>query len=161
MTPTLSDLRRLLEGGLIRGGPAIDRPPERTVEALAAASLPRSIWRESEKNSTLIGTRRVVMGWYRTCALDLTDSGTACALLIALALFLGLDPGVGALGVMWYPSAEGWCLGFLGSDRCYKSAVFHGMIGLDRFQDWHYAPPLPMSPTPSARWPSRSRMVWP
>jgi len=135
---TLADLRRLLEGGLERGGPAIDREPEdnRSVRGLAAVYLGDDI-ASMLCADPVVGEARWAVAPRRNHAL-----------LVALALHLGLDPGEGTLGVMWYPSAEGWCLGFLGSDHCYKSAVFHGILGLDRFQDWHYAPTVAAEPNP-------------
>ena len=110
MTPTLSDLRRLLEGGLIRGGPAIDRLPERTVEALAAASLPRSLSAMDGGLALHYHAVHMLLWWSGDERLALTDPGTAHALLVALALYLGLDSGVGALDVRWKRLPWGWMI---------------------------------------------------
>lgn len=111
---TLRDLRRALEQALTHtSNPAILRLPEseQTIEGLARAYLPRTIWRawgsdESEDYPTLhdvnnAGSNRMGEEWASRRVLDLSDPGTAHAVLVVLALALGLDPGVGGLGVMW------------------------------------------------------------
>ena len=110
MIPTLSDLRRLLEGALERGGPAIDRLPERTVEALAAAYLPRSLSASDGERALHYHAVHMLLRWSGDERLDLTDPGTTRTILVALALHLGLDPGVGALGVAWCPVDDGYQL---------------------------------------------------
>lgn len=80
---TLADLRALLERALTHAeNPAIVRLTDRTVEGLARAYLPR--WLPWVKESRE------------------TDPGTAHALLVALALALGLDPGVGGVACAWF-----------------------------------------------------------
>lgn len=106
--PILSDLRRALDQALTHtSNAAILRLPEseRTVEGLARAYLPRTIYLlavdgQSYRGATLPG---LLQRWEIIAPppLDLTDPGTAHALLVALALALGLDPGVGGIGVMW------------------------------------------------------------
>lgn len=62
--------------------------------------------------------------------LDLTDSGTAHALLVALALAHGLDPGVGGSGVLWHHS----------QDTAWNIVVSDcGKLRLLRFGDVHIA----------------------
>jgi len=116
MSVTLADLRRLLEGALKHtDAPAILRLPEaeRTVEGVARAYLLRVLWlaRESADNGYTGGvwTDRMPMlarspsiGAMR---LDLHDSGTAHALVVAHALYLGIDPGENGIGVMWVRDA--------------------------------------------------------
>jgi len=89
----LSDLRRLLEGGLTRGGPAIGREPEdnRSVRGLTAVYLGNDI-------ASMLGADPVV-GEARWAVAPRRNH----ALLVALALYLGLDPGEGALEVSWFP----------------------------------------------------------
>jgi hypothetical protein len=109
MTTPLADLRRLLDGAPTRGGPAIDRLPDRAVEAMAKAYLPRSIWLHNMMGpwETAAITAYTPRAARVTYTLDLTDPGTAHALLVALALYLGLDPGEGALEIGWRPIREG------------------------------------------------------
>ena len=108
MTVTLDMLRALLERALTHtDNSAILRLPEgeRTVEGVATAYLPRVVWSQRTSDGR-IGrnlTRHVVrrlghLTWY---TFDLTDPGTVHALLVALALALGLDPVVGGLGMSW------------------------------------------------------------
>ncbi len=132
---TLSDLRALLERALVHAeNPAIQRLPEgeRTVEGLAGAYLPRRL--HYFNGATLRGephadsfdvayalaptqptdwpTHDDVREKARIKALsnrlDLTDPGTAHAVLVALALAQGLDPGVGGLACMWVRDEPGW-----------------------------------------------------
>lgn len=98
---TLAHLRSLLERALTHtANPAIVRLVDRTVEGVARAYLPRWMpWgTEAGETPTMIEWSDQV---YRKATLDLTDPGTAHALLVALALALGLDPGVGGLEVKW------------------------------------------------------------
>ena len=119
----LTDLRALLERALTHAeNPAIVRLTDRTVEGVARAYLPRSIWFDSAPDLGPDGThsphRNVfndrLVGCFRfhtwmTLPLDLTDPGTAHALLVALALALGLDPGVGGLDCSWsFINGNGW-----------------------------------------------------
>lgn len=108
MPVTLADLRALTERALTHTeNPAILRLPERerTVEGLDHAHQPRilSFMRPNgfrEKPDWMNGNSAWQIGgegW----TLDLTDPGTAHALLVALALGMGLDPGVGGLEVTW------------------------------------------------------------
>jgi hypothetical protein len=107
---TMTHLRALLERALTHTeNPAILRLPEeeRTVEGLAGAYLARRIYwlradgvtDETCHAATLSALR--CWGAVVSTRLDLTDSGTARTLLVALALALGLDPGVGGLSVRW------------------------------------------------------------
>lgn len=117
---TLTDLRALLERALTHAeNPAIVRLTDRTVEGLARAYLPRSVswcwawslhirhdgaltdllsWVADNIIAVAVAPRPVERAVKH---LDLTDPGTAHALLVALALALGLDPGVGGVGCMW------------------------------------------------------------
>lgn len=97
----LSDLRRLLEGGLTRGGPGIDRLPERTVEAMVMASLPRSLSALDGERTLHYHAVHMLLWWSGDERLDLTDPGTTRAILVALALYLGNDPGQHGLGCRW------------------------------------------------------------
>lgn len=116
--PTLSDLRRALDQALTHtSNAAILRLPEseRTVEGLARAYLPRTIYLlavdgQSYRGATLPG---LLQRWEIIAPppLDLTDPGTACAVLVALALADGRDPGPLGLGVSFYgDDANGWTL---------------------------------------------------
>ena len=115
---TLVHLRALLERALTHTeNPAIVRVVDRTVEGLARAYLPRTIWRswdtdDSGDYPTLhdvdnAGPDRMGEEWASRRTLDLTDPGTAHALLVALALALGLDPGVGGLACAWFKRTLG------------------------------------------------------
>lgn len=116
---TLADLIALLNR-CPADNPAILRltESERTVEGIAKAYLPRNIWSrwicDGRLSRNLTGRVVKRLGHVTWCALDLTDPGTAHALLVALALALGLDPGVGGLGVRWthhdLGDEEWWCL---------------------------------------------------
>ena len=114
---TLSHLRALLERALTHtSNPAILRLPkgERTVVGLAKAYLSRTVWFDSAPHPGPDGFHsphrevfndRVVgcltyNSWMRL-PVDLTEPGTTHALLVTLALALGLDPGVGGLDVKW------------------------------------------------------------
>lgn len=106
--PILSDLRRALDQALTHtSNAAILRLPEseRTVEGLARAYLPRTIYLlavdgQSYRGATLPG---LLQRWEIIAPppLDLTDPGTRYAVLVVLALALGLDPGVSVLEVTW------------------------------------------------------------
>lgn len=115
---TLNDVRRLLEGALKHDdNPAILRLPEseRTVEGVAGAYLPQSLRGRDGARSLHYYTGHMLLRWSGAERVDLTDPGTAHALLVALALFLGLDPGEGGLNVAWHRSLSyatniGWHL---------------------------------------------------
>lgn len=89
--------------------PAIVRLPEleRTVWGLVGAYLPRCVFVSAPPLAgpvpvtEVIGLNAVMVERRLHWTLDLTDPGTAHALLVALALALGLDPGVGGLEVKW------------------------------------------------------------
>lgn len=107
---TLAHLRSLLERALTHAeNPAIVRLVDRTVEGLAGVYLPRTVWRSwvhdgPEDFRTVDDMRGAVhVDWAGRRTLDLTDPGTAHALLVALALALGLDPGPLALRISWHP----------------------------------------------------------
>ena len=108
---TLTHLRALLERALTHTtNPAILHlsEGEHRAEGVARAYLARKIemmspigrggWRAPWSVVGLLGESPDESGDWR---LDLTDPGTAPALLVALALALGLDPGVGGLSVRW------------------------------------------------------------
>lgn len=115
MPVTLADLRALIGEALTHTeNPAILRLPEkeRTVEGLARAYLPRTLWwsypsersgRRSETTGLMEeeGLRDDPEHDRGVRLLDLADPGTSHTLLVALALGMGLDPGVGGIGVMW------------------------------------------------------------
>ena len=114
---TLAHQRSLLERALTHTeNPAIVRLTDRTVEGLALGYLPRTVWRSwvhdgPEDFRTVDDMRSAVhVDWAGRRTLDLTDPGTAHALLVALALTLGLDPGVGGLGVQWTRFMTAWQL---------------------------------------------------
>jgi hypothetical protein len=98
---TLAHLRSLLERALTHTeNTAIARLTDRTVEGVARAHLPRWLpWVKESRETALMLEWAVQV--YGKATLDLTDPGTANALLVALALALGLDPGVGGVGCMW------------------------------------------------------------
>lgn len=97
---TLSDLHALLERALTHAdNAAILRLPERTVEDVARAYLPRTIWIGAPGCQTSAPTSRLRRRT-ATLPLDLTDPGTTHALLVALALSHGRDPGPMALEVI-------------------------------------------------------------
>lgn len=103
---TLADLRALLERALTHAeNPAIVRLTDRTVEGVARAYMGRGVWITVQGWT---GCERPVKYhyWhdrpYVDAVLDLTDPGTAHALLVALALALGLDPGVGGVACAWF-----------------------------------------------------------
>ena len=97
---TLTDLRALLDRALTHAeNPAIARLTDRTVEGVARAYFPRT----AHTNNGAIGVGYALgkLDVYAREVLDLTDPGTTHALLVALSLALGLDPGVGGVGCMW------------------------------------------------------------
>jgi hypothetical protein len=105
---TLTHLRALLERALTHAeNSAIVRLTDRTVEGVARAYLSRWMPWGSEVRETL-----TMIEWsgqvYGKATLDLTDPGTAHALLVALALSLGLDPGVGGLRCTWSRFVTCW-----------------------------------------------------
>jgi hypothetical protein len=145
MTTPLADLRRLLEGALTRGGPAIDRLPERTVEALATAYLPRSLSALDGERALHYHAVHMLLWWSGIERLDLTDPGTTRAILVALALYLGRDPGEGALGVAWCPVDDGFqlsasrvCVRFMSAEHP------HGWYGRTVFAPTVAAEPDPI-----------------
>ena len=142
---TLSHLRRLLDMALAHAeNPALDRC-ERTVEGVARAYLPRWLeWTWAPGVGIDVGDH----GPYATVPMlralhqggtqvaDLTDPGTVGAVRVALALALGLDPGVMGLGCSWFvlpetPAApwRRWCLmadhlcDFVSIDTAYMGSI--------------------------------------
>lgn len=118
---TLNDLRRLLEGALKHDdNPAVLRLPEseRTVEGVVRAYLPQSLRARDGARSLHYYTSHMLLRWSGTECVDLDDPGTAHAVLVALALYLGLDPGEGALGCAFVlergkwelHGSIGWCM---------------------------------------------------
>ena len=100
MIVTLDMLRALLERALTHtDNPAILRLPEggRTVEGLMIAYLGEEVWTIMEW-ADVDDVRATIsaMAWRSRSV-----SFRSRALLVALALALGLDPGVGGLSVRW------------------------------------------------------------
>ena len=123
--PTLAELRRLL--AMTPDGPARRRAGG-TVEGMARAYLARGIqgsggWIETAHELANAGCGDNI----DREMLDLTDLGTAHALLTALALALGLDPGVGALAVQWTRDTR---------DRCVRWTVWGAGPGEDPAHFW-------------------------
>lgn len=111
--PTLSDLRRALDQALTHlSNPAILRLPEseRTAEGILRAYLPGSISQRLNGRWFPINVENITRGGLHGEPLDLSDPGTAHAVVVALALALGLDPGVGGLAVRWWRRPWGWLL---------------------------------------------------
>jgi hypothetical protein len=108
---TLTHLRSLLERALTHAeNPAIVRLADRTVKGVSRAYLPRWLpWVKESRETALMLEWAVQV--YGKATLDLTDPGTANALLVALALALGLDPGMGGLDVFWARlTGGGWTI---------------------------------------------------
>lgn len=153
---TLSTLRALLDLALTHpDAPALLRLPvdQRTMEGLARAYLPHDVRLDTDptgksehRNRFTEGVAALLRwGTWPTTPLDLTDPGTACALLVALALALGLDPGPLGLGVSWYRYHSGWCLeGSIGGYR--RTRVFHNIEGAGEHHGWRYAPAIAAEP---------------
>lgn len=103
---TLADLRRLLD--MAPDGPARQRAGG-TVEGMARHYFARLLWvfwpgqsiPEQVPTNTGIDLMRHPAWCGGPVRLDMSEDGTRRALLTGLALAMGLDPGVGALGVMW------------------------------------------------------------
>ena len=128
---TLSHLRRLLDMALTHSEtPALDRC-ERTVEGVARAYLPREVFAFIDDEAAPHHPPGMTHSTPRSLRrpLDLTDPGTVGAVKIALALALGLDPGVMGVGSRWYRNAAdtAWCVA--GVDR---AAVFFTEAGSPR-----------------------------
>ena len=99
---TLAHLRSLLERALTHTeNPAIVRLPEgeRTVRGLCINYI------GGEVAVLLLAKRAGERRWA-----NLSEPTRARALLVALALTLGLDPGVGGLGVQWTRFMTAWQL---------------------------------------------------
>lgn len=124
MIVTLDMLRALLERALTHtDNPATLRLPEGVATAYLARKIEmmspigRGGWRAPWSVVGLLGESPDESGDWR---LDLTDPGTAHTLLVALALALGLDPGVGGLGVRWTRFSTAWQLEADGFNRFYR-----------------------------------------
>lgn len=101
---TPRDLLRALQQALTHpSNPAILRLPEseRTVEGILRAYLPGSISQRLNGRWFPVNVECITRGGLHGEPLDLSDPGTACAVLVVLALALGLDPGVSVLEVTW------------------------------------------------------------
>ena len=117
---TLTQLRALLALALTHTkNPAIMRLTGLTMEGLVLAYLPRAMaiqgdaWTEGH----YAYQRALLVTYSHLCALDLTDPGSAHALMVALALALGLDPGVGGVGCFWcFMDDASYRLGTLAGD---------------------------------------------
>lgn len=153
---TLQDLRCLLEGAIKHAdNPAIQRLPEeaRTVEGLVRAYLPRHI---SIKGFVYPIDTTMLLDladekwptWateWRAKSLDLSDPGTTHAVVVALALFLGLDPGEASTEVRWLPmnkvdgSHYGWWVGAF-------EASFDFIVDVAEFHDEIEAPEVAAEP---------------
>lgn len=100
---------------------------EQTVAGLARAYLPRYI-RTLEGD---VSPLQRALGWFDLTrgmwALDLGDPSTAHAVLVALALALGLDPGPLGLGVMWVRlDSGGWRIATPDGSRAFCGLALHG-----------------------------------
>ena len=76
---------------------------DQTVGGIGLAYLPRRVY--------CVGQEKGVIPFsllHPHLSLDLTEPGTAHALLVALALALGLDPGVGGLRCTWSRFVTCW-----------------------------------------------------
>ena len=134
---TLAHLRALLERAFTHAdNPAILRLPEgeRTVEGVARAALPVfvAVRLHDSRGECAVRLTRLFAGAItlgQRDHLDLTDPGTVHAVKVALALALGLDPGVMGVGSRWYRNAAdtAWCVA--GVDR---AAVFFTEAGSPR-----------------------------
>lgn len=146
---TLSQLRTLLS---LAHGPAVGRLPDRGIEAVARAYLPRTIWRSwcndaaddypTVQDLANAGPDRMGAEWANNRTLDLTDPGTVNAIKTALALALGLDSGPMGLSAQWIrclgaDNAQGaWQIGgeFV-ETTAYFYVNFGHVAGLDRVRD--------------------------
>jgi hypothetical protein len=142
---TLTHLRALLERALTHTeNTAIVRLTDRTVEGVARAYLPRWLpWVKESRETALMLEWAVQV--YGKATLDLTDPGTTRAILVALALYLGRDPGEGALGVAWCPVDDGFqlsasrvCVRFMSAEHP------HGWYGRTVFAPTVAAEPDPI-----------------
>lgn len=118
MIVTLDMLRALPERALTHtDNSAILRLPEsaRTVEGLMIAYLGEEVWTIMEW-ADVDDVRATIsaMAWRSRSV-----SFRSRALLVALALALGLDPGVGGLGVRWTRFLTAWQLEADGFNRFY------------------------------------------
>ena len=110
---TLAHLRALLERAFTHAdNPAILCLPEgeRTVEGVARAALPVfvAVRLHDSRGECAVRLTRLFAGAItlgQRDHLDLTDPGTVHAVKVALALALGLDPGVMGTCCMWDRSA--------------------------------------------------------
>ena len=105
-TITLADILALLERALTNPeNPALIRLAEdqRTVAGLARAYLPREVFAFIDDEAAPHHPPGVAYSTPRALRrpLDLTDPGTAHALIPLLALAHGRDPGPGGRGVRW------------------------------------------------------------
>jgi len=106
---SLTNLRTLLARAPAgAGNPALLRLPksERTVEGLARAYLPREIWSVVANGIEAVRPALILdvdlfMDEIGDRAIHVHEVATGQALLTALTLSLGRDPGVGGLGVLW------------------------------------------------------------
>lgn len=155
---TLSDLRALLERALTHDeNPAIVRLTERTVEGVALAYLGRGVWITVQDHG-YVGFEQPVKYYYWhdrpyvDAVLDVPDAGTAHAAVVALALALGLDPGVGGVSCLWEHAGECWML-----TTSERTIVFepedeeHGIAAGDvtfACLSWICAPTVALEPDP-------------
>ena len=114
-TITLADILALLGRALTNPeNPALIRLAEdqRTVAGLARAYLPREVFAFIDQEAAPHHPPGVAYSTPRALRrpLDLTDPGTAHAVLITLALALGLDPGPGGRACMWLREPDSWTL---------------------------------------------------
>jgi len=141
---TLAHLHASMERALTHAeNPAIARLTDRTVEGVARAYFPRT----AHTNNGAIGVGYALgkLDVYAREVLDLTDPGTTHALLVALSLALGLDPGVGGLGVAWCTVEHGHQLS--ASRACVRLLLAerpHGWYGRTIFSPTVAAEPDPI-----------------
>lgn len=150
---TLHNLQSLLSMALTRiDNPALSRC-ERTGEGVARVYLPGVIpGTMPHGGPVLLWPHEVPSEQEGRIPLRMTDPGTAHALLVALALAKGLDPGPCALDVGWRPFRGGtgrcgWMLATASMDHVFLSRAENcQMVGREIFG----APPVAIEPNPIA-----------
>lgn len=152
-TITRAVLRRLLDLALTHtANPALARLPDdqRTVAGLARAYVPWSLYLHHPGQVSFcvrvehaLWTDGAFSALLPTMLLDLHDPGAANALLIALALAHGYDPGEAALGVSWDLIGGIWTL-TAGKSWAFFETEGQSQDGVERYEDigatWWSAP---------------------
>lgn len=154
---TLSDLVSLLTR-CPADSPAMLRLPEseRTVVGLAKAYLPPHLFVRREgavRDRVYIDTMDLFWrGTYMADVLHVETVGIGHAVVVALALALGLDPGVGGVSCLWEHAGECWML-----TTSERTIVFepedeeHGIAAGDvtfACLSWICAPTVALEPDP-------------